>query len=219
MTLIRLVARKGDEYLIINELQRAFAQILALSFIPFTWWALWREGTKKSKCSFFEWIGLKKPIITQKIRFIIIVIIALIVSAAMSLLLDPVLPDDIQLANERFAGQGMRAFVPALIFSLFATALPEEVFFRGFLGKHLIIKFGFGVGNTIQAVIFGFLHGAIMFPALGMAIPILVIGFTGTLGWLMGYINEKAEGSIFPSWFIHAISNIYACVIIMYELL
>jgi hypothetical protein len=30
----------------------------------------------------------------------------------------------------------------------------------------------------------------------------LVIAFTGTLGWLMGYINEKADGSILPSWIL-----------------
>lgn|GEM_PF-6247348 len=30
--------------------------------------------------------------------------------------------------------------------------------FRGFLGKRLIARFGFAVGNTIQAVVFGLLH-------------------------------------------------------------
>lgn len=52
-----------------------------------------------------------------------------------------------------------------------------------------------------------------------MAIPLLVIVFTGTLGWLMGYINEKSEASILPSWCIHGISNLYAAIIIMFELL
>lgn len=202
--------------MIINELLRALAQIFVLSIIPIIWWSLLRV---ESKVSFFKWIGLKKPIINQKNGFLIAVIITLTVSATMSLVLDPILPDDIQLANERFAGRGIRALVPALIFSFFATALPEEIFFRGFLGKRLINKLGFGVGNFLQAVIFGFMHGATMFPAFGLGIPMLVITFTGTLGWLMGYLNEKSDGSILPSWFLHALSNIYACIIIIFELL
>lgn len=142
-------------------------------------------------------------------------IFSLIVSASMSLVLDPILPNDIQLANARFGGQGAKVFIPVLIFSFFATALPEEILFRGFLGKRLSKKCGFAVGNTIQAILFGLLHGATMFPSLGMAIPLLVIAYTGTLGWLMGYVNEQSNGSILPSWCIHGISNVYAAIIII----
>jgi len=204
--------------LIIDELQRAVLQIFILTIIPFVWWVIWWFGTTGTKMSFFKWVGLKKPIVANKKRFISFIVLALIVAISMSFVLDPILPDDIQLANARFGGQGVKALVPAIIFSFFATALPEEILFRGFLGKRLSGKLGFPIGNTIQAILFGLLHGATMFSTLGMAIPLLVIAYTGTLGWLMGYVNEKADGSILPGWCIHAISNLYAAIIIMFEL-
>lgn len=161
----------------------------------------------------------KKPIISQRKKFIILIGLTLVVAASMSIVLDPILPNDVQLANERFGGHGVKALAPAIIFAFFATALPEEILFRGFIGRRLSRKLGFLTGNTIQAIVFGLLHGAVLFPTLGLAIPLLIITFTGTLGWLMGYINEKADGSIIPSWCIHGISNVYASVIIMFELL
>jgi membrane protease YdiL (CAAX protease family) len=202
-------------HLILDELQRAVFQILLLTIIPFVWWVVWRIGTKESKIAYLKWIGLRKPIIRDTGKFIFFVMLALVVAVLMSIVLDPVLPDDIQLANARFGGQGAKAIVPAIIFSFFATALPEEILFRGFLSKRLTKKVGFSIGNTIQAFIFGLLHGATMFAVFGVAIPLLVIAFTGLLGWLMGYINEKSDGSIIPSWCIHGISNLYASIIIM----
>ncbi|MCL1964249.1 MAG: CPBP family intramembrane metalloprotease [Firmicutes bacterium] len=174
---------------------------------------------RKDKTSFTKWIGLKKPAVTHKKNFVIAIIVTLAVTAAMSPILDPMFPDDVQLANARFAGQGIKAFIPVIIFAFFATALPEELFFRGFLGRRLINKLGFYIGNTIQAVLFGLLHGATLFPALGIATPLLVIAFTAALGWLMGYVSEKADGSILPNWCLHGIANLYAGIIIMFELL
>ena len=200
--------------MIVSELLRAALQILALSAIPFIFWLI-----AARKESFFTWIGLKKPKIKEIRKFIVFVFMALIIAFSMSLVLDPILPNDIQLANERFSGQGAKALIPAIIFAFFATALGEEILFRGFIGKRLCGKIGFWGGNTIQAILFGLLHGATMFPTLSIAIPLLVIAFTATLGWLMGYINEKASGSIIPSWFLHGISNLYAAIIIMFDLL
>ena len=205
--------------MIIDELRRAFFQIIIMIIIPFIWWVFWWFVTKNSKYSFFEWVGLKKPVINNKKVFIVFIFLTFVIGFSMSLVLDPLLPDDIQLANERFGGQGIKVILPAIIFSFLATSLPEEIFFRGFLGKKLIRKTGFIIGNTIQSLIFGLLHGATMIPALGIVIPLLVIFFTGLLGWFMGLINEKANGSILPSWCIHGISNLYASIIIMFNLL
>ncbi|MDR2196391.1 MAG: CPBP family intramembrane metalloprotease [Coriobacteriales bacterium] len=132
--------------------------------------------------------------------------------------MDSILPDDVQLANERFAGQGVKALLPAGIFAFFATALPEEVFFRGFLGRRLSRRFGFPVGNALQATLFGLLHGIMLFGRFGLAAPLLVIAFTGTLGWLMGYMNDKANGSILPSLLLHGTSNLYAAALVMFEI-
>ena len=43
------------------------------------------------------------------------------------------------------------------------TGLSEEILFRGFLGKRLIAKFGFAVGNVVQGLLFGTLHGGYVF--------------------------------------------------------
>ncbi|MDR2090294.1 MAG: CPBP family intramembrane metalloprotease [Clostridiales bacterium] len=134
----------------------------------------------------------------------------------MSLILDPLLPNDVQTANARFAGQGAKAVLPIIVFAFFATALPEEILFRGFLGKRLSERFGFIAGNTIQAVIFGFLHGAAMFAALGFWIPSLVIAFTAAFGWITGYVDEKAGGSIVPGIMLHGAANLYAALIIAF---
>ena len=97
--------------------------------------------------------------------------------------------------------------------AIFNTALPEEIVFRGFLLKRVANKFGFVAGNTIQALLFGIIHGIMFFSTVGVIKAILIILFTGAIGWFMGYTNEKeAEGSILPSWCIHSIANIFSGV-------
>ena len=42
-------------------------------------------------------------------------------------------------------------------------------------------------------------------------IPEATLLFTGFIGWLMGFVNEKkAEGSLIPGWCIHAVANIFS---------
>lgn len=202
--------------MITDELQRALSQIIIFSILPLVWWSIWWLTTAKTKMSFFRWIGLKKPVISKIKRFVVFTCLALAVAVLMSIVVNPILPSDVQLANAQFAGQGVKALVPAVIFALFGTALPEEILFRGFLGKRLSGKLGFVIGNTIQAILFGLLHGVMLFPTLGWAIPCVVIAFTGTLGWLMGYVNEQADGSILPSWCIHGVANVCAALLIMF---
>jgi membrane protease YdiL (CAAX protease family) len=161
---------------------------------------------------------LKKAVVSERRKFIVGIIAVLIVAVVMSPVLDALLPNDIQLANARFAGKGFAALPGALVFSFLATALPEEVLFRGFIGQHLSKRIGFAAGNTIQALLFGLLHGAMLFSALGLWLSLVVVAFTGTLGWIMGYVNKKADGSILPSVIIHGISNIYASLIVMFSL-
>lgn len=201
--------------MLLDEIIRAVSQIIILSAIPFLVWIL----TARKQQSFFAWIGLKKITVSEWGQFIIGAVVALAAAVVMSLVLDPLLPDNIQLANARFSNQGFTALPGAIFFSFFATALPEEILFRGFLCKHLSKRIGFFVGNTIQAILFGLLHGATLFNTLGLWLPLTIIAFTATLGWIMGYVNKKADSSIFPSVIIHGLSNVYACVIIMFKLL
>lgn len=108
---------------------------------------------------------------------------------------------DAELATAEFAGMGAQAVPAILIYAIFNTALPEEIVFRGFLLKRLEDRFGFVAANTVQAVLFGLLHGVMFFPLTGMIKAALLIIFTGAIAWFMGYINEeKANGSILPGW-------------------
>jgi membrane protease YdiL (CAAX protease family) len=200
--------------MLLDEIIRAGNQIVVLSVIPFIVWFF----VARKKQAFFSWVGLKRIIILEKGKFTFAIVAALAVAVATSFVLDPLLPNDIQLANARFAGKGFVALPAAIVFSFLATALPEEVLFRGFIGQHLSKRLGFVAGNIIQAILFGLLHGAALFNTQNLLLPFAVIAFTGMLGWIMGYVNSKAGDSILPSLVIHGLSNTYASVIIMFSL-
>lgn len=127
---------------------------------------------------------------------------------------------DIETATSEFDGMGISALLPALIYAIFNTSLPEEILFRGFLLKRIANQFGYMTANIIQSMIFGLLHGLMFFNVLGIVKTIIIIFFTGMIAFAMGYINEKkANGSILPSWFIHALSNIFASIVAMFSLI
>ncbi len=114
-------------------------------------------------------------------------------------------------ATSDFSGLGAAAIPAILIYAILNTALSEEILFRGFLLKRISNKIGFTVGNIIQATLFGLLHGVMFYSAVGIVKALIVIVFTGGIGWCMGYTNEKtAGGSILPSWCIHALANVFS---------
>jgi membrane protease YdiL (CAAX protease family) len=197
------------------QLIGAITQIIGFSFIPFVWWLI----TAVKKTNFFIWIGIKKPVIKSKKKIALIFVSTLIIFTMLSVLVDAMLPASTQIASAQFANQGVKALAPALIFAFFRTGLAEEIFFRGFLGKRLISKFGFGVGNTAQAILFGLLHGLTLIQNFGLLKAAVVILFTGSIGWLMGYINEKqAGGSILPSWILHGLANTSSAIMDMFNI-
>lgn len=198
-----------------NEVVRATIQLTAFLIIPTLYWLV----IARKRSAFLLWLGVKSPMVRNKFKFSVLFLCGILLAVLMSLVLDPLSPNDLQLANARFAGKGMVAIVPAFIFSLFATALPEELFFRHFLGVQVFEKLGFFVANTIQAVIFGFLHGATLFSTQHNFLALLVIFFTGALGWLMGYLNREANHSVFPSVILHAFANFYASMLLAFTLL
>lgn len=60
----------------------------------------------------------------------------------------PVLGDSAVLADDVFSGLGVNGLLPAALYAFVQTGLTEEIVFRGFIGKRLIARFGFAVGNT-----------------------------------------------------------------------
>ena len=202
-------------YMLVSKIISSIIEIILISFLPFIWWLI----SAKKKESFFNWIGFKKIDNKNKKSTLINTIVISLVFMTVSIL-TLYLIKDIETATSEFKGLGISALLPALIYAIFNTSLPEEIFFRGFLLKRLSNKFGFRIANLIQSIIFGLLHGIMFFSLVGVVKAIIIILFTGIVAYAMGYVNEKkSNGSILPSWFIHALSNIFASIIAMFSII
>ena len=201
--------------MLINKIVSSIIQILLFSFIPFIWWL----ATAKKRVSFFNWIGLKKVERKNKKSTILYALGVATIFICVSIFILYMIKD-VETATSEFQSLGLQALLPALVYAIFNTSLPEEVIFRGFLLKRLSNKFDFTVANIIQSILFGLLHGIMFIGLIGLLKAIIIIVFTGIIAYVMGYINEKkANGSILPSWFIHAISNIFSALITMFSII
>jgi uncharacterized protein len=108
-----------------------------------------------------------------------------------------------------------------LLIAFLKTSLSEEVFFRGLIAKRLIAWFGFAIGNTIHAVLFGAVHLLIFVvpggPVFDPVAAAALLGMTGAAGWVMAWLNEcVGNGSIAPSWLIHGLGNAVAYPVIAF---
>lgn len=192
--------------LLIQTLINSIIQIALFSLIPFIWWLI----MARKKMNFFEWIGLKKIRDARENKTLIWTIGAIVLFLALAVFM-LISVRGVETATSEFAGLGLGAVPAVLVYAILKTALPEEIVFRGFILKRISKKFGFAAGNLIQALLFGLMHGVMFFGTAGFVKAILITLFTGSIGWLMGFINEKkAGGSIIPSWSIHAAANIFS---------
>ena len=188
----------------VNKIISSIMQIILFAIIPFFWWLI----TARKKSHFCEWIGLKRihDKKEDKISFWLIGTSLAFISSTVLILW---LVRNVETATSEFAGLGITAIPPIVVYAVFNTSFPEELLFRGFLLKRLSAKFGFTIGNFVQALLFGIIHGLMFFSAIGIIKAIAVILFTGGIAWVIGYINErKAAGSILPGWIIHAAANL-----------
>ena len=194
----------------------AIIQIIILTIIPCIWWSI----IDRKQSSFFNWIGLKKPRVKNKQKYAISFILMTFMSIIPIFLVFPLLTNTTEVVTSQFAGQGVSALIPALIWSFFQTGLSEEIFFRGFVAKRLINKFGFDIGNGIQGLLFGLMHGIFLISVTGALWAVIIVTFTGVSGWLSGWINEKlSDGSIVSSWLLHGMGNIIVSIAAMYNLI
>ena len=189
--------------LLLSSAISAFVQLGLFLVIPFAWWAF----TARRSVGFASWIGLRWPTWDGRRARLGVAILAWVVIGAASTALLQSLSGDVPAA--RFAGRGLGGLVPVLLFAIVQTSLAEELFFRGFLGKRVIARWGFAPGNAAQAIAFGILHVA-MFASFANPIRLLAIGIlTGASGWIVGWLNEEgAGGSILPGWTLHASANL-----------
>ena len=191
----------------VNEFIGALVQLFLFSLIPFIFWLIF--GRKKE--NFFKWIGLKKIKHQGKPWVTLCAIVAatgLYIGITIAVL--GFLPEGVTTAGSDFAGKGFIAFPAVLAYGFIRTGLSEEVVFRGFLLKRFAEKFGFVAGNTIQAVLFGLMHG-VPFGLATHNIPVAIVMtlLPGAFGWFQGWMNEKRfGGSIVPSWLLHGTINV-----------
>lgn len=130
--------------LFMSKLVNGILELIIVSFIPFRTWLIWR----RKKVGFFDWIGLK-PVQTKNISQLLQIILGM---ALVFLLFSVVLFswfDPSKTATADFIGKGIGALPAILAYAILGTALPEEIFFRGFLLKRLQGKLGFLGENLI----------------------------------------------------------------------
>ena len=95
------------------------------------------------------------------------------------------------------------SFLLAWLREAIYVALGEEIFFRGLLGGWLVRRFGFAVGNTVQALIFLLPHLLLLLVSLSLWLIILVQLLAG---WLLGWLRYHSD-SILPGWLAHSLIN------------
>ncbi|MGY3772558.1 CPBP family intramembrane glutamic endopeptidase [Tetragenococcus solitarius] len=202
--------------MLIQSFINALGQLLLFSLIPFIYWFI----SLRRKEGFLQWIGLKRPSFHNKAKVLLFSAISFALLLISGLFLVLMVEDRSVLANAKFSSMGIEAVFPIFCYSVIQTALSEEILFRGFLLKFFSQIWGISMGNFIQSILFGLLHGMILFPILNPSFIILVILFSTLAGWIMGYINEYlGNGSIVPSWIIHSLMNICSSLLIAFNLL
>lgn len=124
--------------------------------------------------------------------------------------------DESLLASNRFAGLGLAALIPAFLYAILQTGLSEELFFRGFLTKRFITRWGFYKGNLMQSLLFGAIHGLMFLSTVQLIGVAFIFVATAVAGYLVGWMNEKlSKGSIMTNWGIHSTANLLAAVMMM----
>lgn len=90
-------------------------------------------------------------------------------------------------------------------------ALGEEILFRGLIAGLLIRRYGFAIGNVVQALIFLAPHLLLLLvsSSLWPLLPAQLIA-----GWLLGLLRERSN-SIGPPALAHAATNMLAPLLLM----
>lgn len=201
--------------LFMSKLMSGIMELLIVSVIPFITWFIW----SRKKVGFFEWIGLKK-VESQKKRQLLLTILGI---SLLFLLFSIVVFswfDSSQTATADFSGNGIGALPTILAIAILGTALPEEIFFRGFLLKRVQGKLGFLGANLVQSLLFGLMHALMFIPQTDVLIAMVIFAYTSLIAFVLGAINEQqANGSILPSFFIHTLVNTTAGLLFAFSLI
>lgn len=199
----------------LNQLFSSLFQVTLFGCLPFFWWCLRK---KKQPISFPEFVGLTKIQTTAKTTLFFYSFLSLMILTAIGFLSLQAVADPQILANSQFI-HGTLWRIPALfLYAFVQTAFAEELLFRGFLAKRFIARFGYRIGNGLQALLFSLTHILLLIVQSNSRFLLLFVALlTFFIGYFMGFLNEKkAGGSIFPSWLIHGCSNLLSTLILIY---
>ncbi len=177
------------------------------------------ERLAEISISFFDFVGLRKPTGQIDKTFFLILLGMIVFSVASlfaqyyfsptfkSFLLGETSPYGKILKD----GMGLVQILSGLLYCFIQSGGAEEILFRGLFARSLFRKFGFVVGNTIQATLFWIMHLLIFKLVTGEWISWIqfyafVVSFG--LGLILGFVNYRKGGaSIAPSWIIHSTTN------------
>jgi membrane protease YdiL (CAAX protease family) len=193
--------------MLVQEIVNTIVQLLLVTLIPFIVYLVKHKTTK----GFLAYVGLytinRRNVFLYSGLFTIITFI-LMVGPMILFMRSGALDSDLFVQDAlKQQGLNLQSLITLFIMALFKTSLSEEIFFRGFIGKRLITKFGFNTGNSMQAVLFGLVHGIAGFQ-IGLINLLILVASTAMVGYLLGYLVEKiGNGSIIPSWITHALTN------------
>lgn len=202
--------------MVLESVLSAIFQVILFSVIPFMWWFF----TARKQQSFLRWIGLKKLVIENKGKYFIWFLFIIVLLTLPLTIITYLYLDSSILASNRFTGLGFSALIPAFFYAIVQTGFSEELLFRGFLLKRFMHRFGFQIGNIVQSLLFGILHGLMIFSFIPFGVVVLVVMSAAFAGYFLGWINErKSNGSILTSWCIHGISNLIASFMAMFNVL
>lgn len=201
--------------LFMSKLMSGIMELLIVSVIPFITWLIW----SRKKVGFFDWIGLKKVQTQQKKRLLLTIFGFSLLFLLFSIVVFSWF-DSSKTATADFSGKGIGALPAILAYAILGTALPEEIFFRGFLLKRLQGKLGFLGANLVQSLLFGLMHALMFIQQTDVLIAMVIFAYTSLIAFVLGAINEQqANGSILPSFFIHTLVNTTAGLLFAFSLI
>ena len=97
----------------------------------------------------------------------------------------------------------LSSFLFAWMREAFYVALGEEIFFRGLMGGWLERRYGFRIGNIVQAGVFLLPHLLLLMVSTSFWL-VIVVQFLA--GWVLGLLRSRS-GSIHPGWLAHSLMN------------
>lgn len=197
--------------LLISTFVTSVAQLIFLFLLAVF---IWLFTGRKHRAELLKWIGIK-PIHWRKeqaLAFLIILVLYIVIKGFGQFLV----PSGTE-AKLVFYHAGAVAILPALISAFIQSGCFEEVLFRSLIGKNMMHRFGYRIGNNIQSLLFGLYYFTFSLSTLGLAFALAMGVLSAGCGYLLGYLNEqKNEGSILPSIIVNSIASFIASLFILF---